>query len=161
MIIAAIKIIMDLFLKTEIGYLLIATGDNETLVKSLGENANKYKLIGLMLSNGLVSLSGALMAQYQGFAEITMGTGIIVIAIASIIIGETIIKNNKKLKNTTRAIAGALIYKFIGNLAIDLGLTPTDLKAINAIIVICFLSYNTFSTQIIKRTTGGIYADNR
>jgi len=161
LIIAAIKIIMDLFLKTEIGYLLIATGDNETLVKSLGENANKYKLIGLMLSNGLVSLSGALMAQYQGFAEITMGTGIIVIAIASIIIGETIIKNNKKLKNTTRAIAGALIYKFIGNLAIDLGLTPTDLKAINAIIVICFLSYNTFSTQIIKRTTGGIYADNR
>ncbi|WP_312810381.1 ABC transporter permease subunit [Sedimentibacter sp.] len=159
--IAAIKIIMDLFLKTEIGYLLIATGDNETLVKSLGENANKYKLIGLMLSNGLVSLSGALMAQYQGFAEITMGTGIIVIAIASIIIGDTIIKNNKKLKNTTRAIAGALIYKFIGNLAIDLGLTPTDLKAINAIIVICFLSYNTFSTQIIKRTTGGIYADNR
>ncbi len=160
-IIAAIKIIMDLFLKTEIGYLLIATGDNETLVKSLGENANKYKLIGLMLSNGLVSLSGALMAQYQGFAEITMGTGIIVIAIASIIIGDTIIKNNKKLKNTTRAIAGALIYKFIGNLAIDLGLTPTDLKAINAIIVICFLSYNTFSTQIIKRSTGGIYADNR
>ena len=159
--IAAIKIIMDLFLKTEIGYLLIATGDNETLVKSLGENANKYKLIGLMLSNGLVSLSGALMAQYQGFAEITMGTGIIVIAIASIIIGDTIIKNNKKLKNTTRAIAGALIYKFIGNLAIDLGLTPTDLKAINAIIVICFLSYNTFSTQIIKRSTGGIYADNR
>ncbi|HCX60871.1 MAG TPA: ABC transporter permease, partial [Clostridiales bacterium] len=161
LIIAAIKIIMDLFLKTEIGYLLIATGDNETLVKSLGENANKYKLIGLMLSNGLVSLSGALMAQYQGFAEITMGTGIIVIAIASIIIGDTIIKNNKKLKNTTRAIAGALIYKFIGNLAIDLGLTPTDLKAINAIIVICFLSYNTFSTQIIKRSTGGIYADNR
>ncbi|NYB76165.1 ABC transporter permease [Sedimentibacter hydroxybenzoicus DSM 7310] len=161
LIIAAIKIIMDLFLKTEIGYLLIATGDNETLVKSLGENANKYKLIGLMLSNGLVSLSGALMAQYQGFAEITMGTGIIVIAIASIIIGDTIIKNNKKLKNTTRAIAGALIYKFIGNLAIDLGLTPTDLKAINAIIVICFLSYNTFSTQIIKRTTGGKYADNR
>ena len=160
-IIAAIKILMDLFLKTEIGYLLIATGDNETLVKSLGESANKYKLIGLMLSNGLVSMSGAMMAQYQGFAEITMGTGIIVIAIASIIIGDTILKGNRKIKNTTRAIAGAVIYKFIGNVAIDLGLTPSDLRAINAIIVICFLSYNTFGTQLIKKIIGGKYADNQ
>ena len=88
---AAVKILMDVFLKTEIGYLLIATGDNETLVKSLGENSNKYKLIGLMLSNGLVALSGAMMAQYQGFAEITMGTGIIVVALASIIVGDTIL----------------------------------------------------------------------
>lgn len=144
-IVVTIKILMDIFLKTEIGYLMIATGDNETLVKSLGENSNKYKLIGLMLSNGLVALSGAMMAQYQGFAEITMGTGIIVVAIASIIIGDTILKNNRKIKNTIRAITGALVYKFIGAIAIDLGLAPTDLKAINAIIVIAFLSYNTFS----------------
>jgi putative ABC transport system permease protein len=145
----AVKTAMDIFLKTEIGYLLIATGDNETLVKSLGENSNKYKLIGLMLSNGLVALSGAMMAQYQGFAEITMGTGIIVVAIASIIVGDTILKN-KRLKNTTRAIIGALVYKFIGAVAIDLGLEPTDLKAINAIIVIAFLSYNTFSPGFRK-----------
>jgi len=148
-IVATVKILMDLFLKTEVGYLLIATGDNETLVKSLGENSNKYKLIGLMLSNGLVGLSGAMMAQYQGFAEITMGTGIIVVAIASVIVGDTILKN-RKLKNTTRAIIGALVYKFIGAVAIDLGLAPTDLKAINAIIVIGFLSYNTFSPEIKK-----------
>ncbi len=148
-IVSAVKIAMDAFLKTEIGYLLIATGDNETLVKSLGEDSNKYKLIGLMLSNGLVSLSGAMMAQYQGFAEITMGTGIIVVAIASIIVGDTVLKS-KKLKNTTRAIMGALAYKFIGAVAIDLGLEPTDLKAINAIIVIAFLSYNTFSPEFKK-----------
>ena len=61
----AVKLLMDAFLKTEVGYLLIATGDNETLVKSLGEDSNKYRMIGLMLSNGLVSLSGALMAQYS------------------------------------------------------------------------------------------------
>jgi len=152
-IVAAVKKLMDIFLKTEVGYLLIATGDNETLVKSLGENSNKYKLIGLMLSNGLVGLSGALMAQYQGFADINMGTSIIVVAIASIIVGDTILRN-KKLKNTTRAIIGALVYKFIGAVAIDLGLAPTDLKAINAIIVIGFLSYNTFSPEIkkIKKT---------
>jgi putative ABC transport system permease protein len=158
-----VKVLMDMFLKTEIGYLLIATGDNETLVKSLGEDANKYKLIGLMLSNGLVALSGAMMAQYQGFAEITMGTGIIVVAIASIIVGDTILKN-RKLKNTTRAIIGALVYKFIGAVAIDLGLEPTDLKAINAIIVVAFLSYNTFSIEFKKgkriKVAEGLYAGN-
>ncbi|HOT21904.1 MAG TPA: ABC transporter permease [Sedimentibacter sp.] len=151
LIVLAVKILMDLFLKTEVGYLLIATGDNETLVKSLGENSNKYKLIGLMLSNGLVSLSGALMAQYQGFSEISMGTGIIVVAIASIIVGDTVLRNSKILKMTTRAIMGALIYKFIGALAIDLGLAPTDLKAINAAIVIIFLSYNTFSPVKMRK----------
>lgn len=150
-IIAAVKILMDMFLKTEVGYLLIATGDNETLVKSLGENSNKYKMIGLMISNGLVGLSGAMMAQYQGFAEISMGVSIIVTAIASIIVGDTIFKNSRKLKNTTRAIMGALVYKFIGAVAIDLGLAPTDLKAINAIIVILFLSYNTFAPEIKKK----------
>jgi len=142
---------MDTFLKTEVGYLLIATGDNETLVKSLGEDSNKYKLIGLMISNGLVALSGALMAQYQGFAEITMGTGIIVVGIASIIVGDTVLRKQRFLKLTTRAITGALIYKFIGALAIDLGLAPTDLKAINAIIVIMFLSYNTFNPIKMKK----------
>ncbi|HAS91192.1 MAG TPA: ABC transporter permease [Clostridiales bacterium] len=151
LIVLAVKILMDLFLKTEVGYLLIATGDNETLVKSLGENSNKYKLIGLMLSNGLVSLSGALMAQYQGFSEISMGTGIIVVAIASIIVGDTVLRNSRILKMTTRAIMGALIYKFIGALAIDLGLAPTDLKAINAAIVIIFLSYNTFSPVKMRK----------
>ena len=151
LIVLAVKILMDIFLRTEVGYLLIATGDNETLVKSLGENSNKYKLIGLMLSNGLVSLSGALMAQYQGFSEISMGTGIIVVAIASIIVGDTVLRNSKILKMTTRAIMGALIYKFIGALAIDLGLAPTDLKAINAAIVIIFLSYNTFSPVKMRK----------
>ena len=151
LIVFTVKILMDVFLKTEIGYLLIATGDNETLVKSLGEDSNKYKLIGLMLSNGLVALSGALMAQYQGFSEITMGTGIIVVGIASIIVGDTILRNSRILKMTTRAITGALIYKFIGAVAIDLGLAPTDLKAINAIIVIMFLSYNTFSPVKMKK----------
>nr|WP_312579632.1 ABC transporter permease [Sedimentibacter sp.] len=149
-IVAIIKILMDLFLKTEIGYLLIATGDNETLVKSLGENCNKYKLIGLMLSNGLVALSGALMAQFQGFAEITMGSSIIVVALASVIIGDSVFKNSRKLKGTTRAIIGAITYKIIGAYAVDLGLEATDLKAISALIVIIFLSYNTFSPGLLN-----------
>ena len=147
-IVAVVKILMDLFLKTEVGYLLIATGDNETLVKSLGEDSNKYKLIGLMLSNGLVALSGAMMAQFQGFADINMGTSIVVVALASIIIGDTIFNNSRKLKNTTRAIIGAITYKAIGAIAIDLGLSPQDLKGISALIVIIFLSYNNLNISI-------------
>ena len=103
-----------------------------------------------MISNGLVALSGALMAQYQGFADITMGSSIIVVALASIIIGDTIKKNSNFIKGTTRAIIGAVIYKIIGGVAIDLGLNPNDLKAINAIIVIAFISYNNFAIDIFS-----------
>lgn len=148
-IVLVIKVLLDQFLKTETGYLLIATGDNESLVRSLGANSNKYKVLGLMLANGLVALSGALMAQFQGFADITMGSSIIVVALASIIIGDTIKKNSNIVKNTTRAILGAVIYKIIGGIAIDLGLSPTDLKAISATIVIVFIAYNNFAVDLL------------
>lgn len=150
LIVLLTKIILDLFLKTETGYLLIATGDNESLVRSLGENSNKYKIIGLMIANGLVALSGALMAQYQGFADMTMGHSIIVIALASIIIGDSFKRNSNKIKDTSRAIIGAIVYKIIGGIAIDLGLNPHDLRAVNAIIVIVFISYNTFIVDLFK-----------
>lgn len=144
-IVFLIKLLMDIFFKTERGYLLIATGDNESLVKSLGVNCNLYKLLGLILSNGIVAVSGALMGQIQGFADINMGTSIIVSALASIIIGDTFLKSCSKLKGTTRAILGAIIYKIIGGLALEIGLAPTDLKAISAIIVILFIGYNNLS----------------
>ena len=159
-----IKILLDQFLKTETGYLLIATGDNESLVRSLGANSNKYKIIGLMLANGLVALSGALMAQMQGFVDITMGSSIIVVALASIIIGDTVRKNSNILNNTTRAILGAVIYKIMGGIAIELGLAPTDLKAISATIVIVFIAYNNFSVDLLglkKRKEEKAYAKNR
>lgn len=159
-IVLIIKIGLDLFLKTETGYLLITTGDNESLVRGLGENSNKYKIIGLMLANGLVALSGALMAQINGFADITMGNSIIVIALASIIIGDTIKKNSSFLKGTTRAIIGAIIYKIIGGIAIDLGLSPDDLRAVNALIVIVFIAYNNMEFNLFpsKKKGGKTYA---
>lgn len=154
-IVALIKLVLDLFLKTETGYLLIATGDNEVLVRSLGENSTKYKLMGLMIANGLVALSGALMAQYQGFADMSMGHSIIVVALASIIIGDTIRRSSGKMKNTTRAIIGAISYKIIGGIAIDLGLNPHDLRAVNALIVIIFIYYNNIATGILKSASKG------
>lgn len=161
-IVLLIKLTLDQFLKTETGYLLITTGDNESLVRSLGENSNKYKIIGLMIANGLVGLSGALMAQIQGFADITMGSSIIVVALASIIIGDTIKKNSNRIKNTTRAILGAVIYKIIGGIAIDLGLSSNDLRAVNAIIVIVFIAYNNFAINLFSfdKKGGEIYAKN-
>lgn len=154
LIVLIIKLLLDYFLKTESGYLLIATGDNEAIVKSLGQNSNKYKVIGLMIANGLVALSGALMAQYQGFVDITMGSAMIVTALASIIIGDTIMKSSNVLKSTTRAIIGALIYRIIGGIAIHLGLNPTDLKAISAIIVIIFIAYNNATDGLFSKKKG-------
>lgn len=136
------KLAIDLFLKTEIGYIFRATGDNKTLVKSMGKNPDKYVLLGLMLSNGLIATSGALMAQHQGFADSQMGVAMIVTAMASIIIGDTIFKNSKILSYTTRAIIGAIIYRLISGIAIYIGLNPTDLKLITALIVIIFIGYN-------------------
>lgn len=149
-IVLIIKIVLDLFLKTELGYLLITTGDNESLVKSLGKNSDGMKILGLMISNSLIAFSGALMAQNLGFADANMGKGNLVVALAAIIIGDTLAKKSKKLKSTTRAILGAIVYKIIGGIAIDLGLEPTDLSAINAFIVIAFLVYNNFFTDILS-----------
>lgn len=162
-IVLFIKIALDQFLKTEAGYLLITTGDNESYVRSLGKNSNKYKTMGLMIANGLVALSGALTAQFQGFVDITMGSSIIVVALASIIIGDTIKKDSNKIKNTTRAILGAIIYKFISGIVLDLGLDPANLKAISAIIVIAFISYNNFTIGILrlnKKKGGAKHAKN-
>lgn len=157
-IVLFVKIILDQFLKTETGYLLIVTGDNESFIKALGKNSNMYKTMGMMIANGLVALSGALASQFQGFVDITMGSSIIVVALASIIIGDTINKDSNKIKNTTRAILGAIIYKFIEGIVLDLGLEPTDFKAISAIIVIIFISYNNFLVDILSfnRRKGGV-----
>ena len=142
-----IKLILDWFLKTEKGYLLLATGDNETLVKSLGKNPDKYIAIGLVISNALAALAGALMAQSNGYADITMGQAIIVSALASVIIGDAFLKNANFLNRTTRAIIGAIIYRIIYGIALYLGLAPSDLKGITAIIVVFFIVYNNVSSK--------------
>ena len=127
--------------------MLLATGDNETLVKSLGKNPDKYIAIGLVISNGLSALAGALMAQSNGYADITMGQSIIVSALASIIIGDAFLKNAKFLNRTTRAIIGAIIYRIIYGSALYMGLAPSDLKGVTAVIVVAFIVYNNVSLK--------------
>lgn len=142
-----IKLALDWFLKTEKGYLLLATGDNEALVKSLGKKPDKYIAMGLIISNALAGLAGALMAQSNGYADITMGQAIIVSALASVIIGDAFLKNANFLNRTSRAIIGAIIYRIIYGIAIYIGLAPSDLKGITAIIVVFFIVYNNVSAK--------------
>lgn len=142
LIVMAVKLLMDILFKTKFGYILRATGDNDTLVTSLGVNKGTVKIAGLMISNGLVALSGAIMAQYQGFSDISMGTGFIVIALASIILGQSVFKKITLLKGTTIVIIGAFLYKLSVGFAINLGVPPTDLKLITSLIVVITIIIN-------------------
>jgi putative ABC transport system permease protein len=137
-----VKFFIDLFLKTKIGFLVRATGDNPQLVTSLGIDTGITKIIALMLSNGLVALSGALVAQYQRFSDVGMGSGVIVMGLASVIIGETIFKKSSIIVPTTMALVGSILYKTSIAFALKLGLPPTDLKLITAVIVIAALGLN-------------------
>ena len=120
------------------------TGNNRKLVKALGKDPDTYVFLGLLISNALIGLAGGLMTNYQGFADIGMGTAMIVTGLASIIIGDTIGKNSTKLRDTTRAIIGAIVYRIISGIAIYFGLNPNDLKLITALIVIAFIAYNNY-----------------
>lgn len=135
-----VKILLDLFLKTGIGYTLKGVGDNEQMIKSLGINIGNIKILGLMISNALIALSGALMAQFQGFADVTMGIGTLVLGIASIIIGLTLFKKVHFIKDTTSILVGSFIYQFTIYFALNLGMLSTDLKLISSLVIVLFLA---------------------
>lgn len=138
-ILVVVKLILDFLLKTEFGFALRALGDNEKLIISLGINEKKLKIIGLMIANSMVALAGGVLAQHQGFADIGMGTGTIVAGLASIILGEGIFKNFKKIKMTTVVLVGSILYRFVIAIALKLGLRATDLKLVTALIVVIIL----------------------
>ena len=134
-----VKVLVDLFLHTEYGMALRATGDNEDMIRSLGVNTDNATVFGLGLSNALVALSGALIAQDQGFSDVGMGIGMIVAGLASIIIGEAMIKPHTVFRLTLAAIIGSVLYRFIISLGLRLGLAPTDLKMATGFMVILAL----------------------
>ena len=109
-LVAACKVLLDLFLKTKAGFLLRATGDNPQMVTQLGKNIDNYKMLGLSLANGLVALAGSLYCQYNSVFNSSMGTGTVVIALACVIIGCVISKHIRVMKDTTGVIVGAVIY---------------------------------------------------
>jgi putative ABC transport system permease protein len=160
----SVKIILDLFLKTRLGFLLKATGDNHQLVTSLGVDTGITRITGLMISNGFVAVSGSMMAQYQRFSDVGMGSGVIIMGLASVILGEAIFKRIPFMLPTTMAAAGAILYRLCTALALKLGFPPTDLKLITSLIVIAALSINMkgriFSHRKSFFMRGGSHAGN-
>ncbi|MGI5858196.1 MAG: ABC transporter permease [Tepidanaerobacteraceae bacterium] len=151
-IIAAIfKVSLDFFLRTGLGYTLKAVGDNPQMVKSLGIDIGKIKIFGLMLSNGMVAFSGSIMAQYSGFSDISMGIGTLILGIASIIIGTSVIKKGRYLRETTLVIAGTIIYQITIYFAMNTGLTPVDLKMIASVVIVIFMGVSNMKASESKR----------
>lgn len=133
------KFLLDWYMNTKSGYLLRAVGDNETIVTSMGVDKGIVKIIGLSIANGLVSLSGCMFAQQQRYFDISMGTGTMVIGLASVIIGISLLKKASFFRVTTRVMIGSIIYKACVALAIKLGMPSSDLKLITAVLFLVIL----------------------
>lgn len=147
LVVLLFKTLIDLFLKTEIGLVLISSGDNERMTQGLGFNTGRVKILGMGLSNSLIAASGALTAQYYGFADISMGIGIIIVGIAALIIGESLFHPKKVSVHTLAIILGTIIYYFIVSLGLRMGLAPTDLKIATALMVIAVLIFRFKRTE--------------
>ena len=139
-VVMAVKLLLDAYLKTRSGYLLRAAGDNDTLVTSLAKDKGTVKIIGLALANGLVALSGSVYCQKQGFFEISTGTGSIVIGLASVIIGTKLFKRASFLKTTTAVIIGSILYKACIAAAMAIGIFKTSyMKFVTAALFLIIL----------------------
>jgi putative ABC transport system permease protein len=144
-VVLCFKIIIDLFLHTQLGMALRATGDNQQMIRSQGVSTDRMIILGVALSNGLVALSGALVAQSQGFADVSMGIGTIVAGLASVILGESLLGAATVMRQTLSAVTGSLVYRLAIALALSgplrfLRLTPSDLNLITAVLVtICLV----------------------
>jgi len=132
-------IVLNWFLHTEIGLALRATGDNEQMVRSLGSDTDKNILMGCAIANGLVALSGALVAQRQGFCDVNMGIGIIVMGLAAVIIGEALLHPRGVASMLMAALVGTFLYRLFIVVALRLGLPPGNLKLLTALLVILAL----------------------
>lgn len=144
------------FMGTELGSCIRATGNNAKMVRAVGVDTDKMKLLGLMLSNGLIALSGSLVAQQQGYGDVGMGTGAIVIGLASIILGESIFAYfNKRLAfyvTLLSILLGSVVYRLIIAIVLQLGLKSSDLKLLTAIIVVIALAIPVAKAKITKKS---------
>jgi len=137
---AIVLVILNWFLRTEIGLALRATGENEQMVRGLGGDTNMTTILGVSISNGLVALSGALIAQNQGFTDVGMGIGMIVMGLASVIIGEGIFRPKGITTILLAVVGGTFAYRLFLSIALRLGLHPANLKLITALLVIVALA---------------------
>jgi putative tryptophan/tyrosine transport system permease protein len=131
--------LLYVFLRTNLGMAMRATGDNVQMIRALGVNDANMIIFGVALSNGFVALSGALLAQYQGFADVGMGIGMVVWGLASVIIGEALVGTNQLGLTIIGAVMGSVLFRLLVAVALRWGLSPNDLKLITAAFVFCAL----------------------
>lgn len=145
------KILLDLYFKTKNGFLLRAVGDNSALVTTLAKDMGRVKIIGLVISNALVSLSGAVVCHEQRSFSAMMGTGQMVFGLAAVIIGTTLFRKMSFVKGTTAVTAGSVIYKACIQIAISLGLPANLLKLITAVLFLVILVIGNFEKGSVKK----------
>jgi putative ABC transport system permease protein len=138
-------------LHTDLGLALRATGENEKMVRAQGIDADLMRMTGLALANGLVGLSGGLVAQYQGFADVGMGLGMIVAGLAAVIIGETLVRPRGVGTARVAVAAGSVLYRAVIAAALFIGLGPTDMRLVTSLIVIAALAVPQLRTLVVPR----------
>ncbi len=140
LILAGLAFLLSRFMHTDLGLAVRATGENETMIRSLGVDTAWTKMVGLAVSNGAIALSGALVAQNHGFADIGMGTGILVTGAAAVMIGEAIFGDGSIGRWIMATMVGVLIYTFLVVMALRVGMEPTDLKLVTAVLLLVSIS---------------------
>ena len=138
------------FLDTRLGQAYIATGDNPDMAKSFGINTDRMELMGLVISNGIIALSGALMAQQEGYADASRGIGVIVIGLASLIIGEVLFSNVTLTERLLSIAIGSIAYQFLIWAVIALGINTSYIRIFSALILVICLMIPTFKGKIMK-----------
>ncbi|MDV7999912.1 ABC transporter permease [Rhodococcus sp. IEGM 1408] len=139
LVVVLLGLVVVWFLTTDLGLSIRATGDNGPMISSLGVSTDFTKTLTLALSNGFVGMCGALIAQYSGFADISMGIGLILVGLASVILGQAILGQRKLILAVFAVIVGAVLYRLIIFVALEVGLNPNDMKAITAVLVVIAL----------------------
>lgn len=161
--VAVVGLLVYWFLGTSFGVSLRATGDNELMARSQGINTGVTKVAGLAISNGLVGLCGALVAQYQGYTDISMGIGLIVAGLASVIIGQALFGMTSVWQAVLAAILGSVLYRAVIQLALNAGLAPNDMKLISAVLVVAALvlpQWGVFKRlRVLRRRPAGMGAN--
>jgi putative ABC transport system permease protein len=153
LLIAALAGVLHAFLRTKLGTAMRATGDNPQMIRALAADVGRMITLGLMMSNALVALSGAILAQYQGFADIQMGIGMIVWGLASVILGQALVGTGGLGLSISGAVLGSLLFRLMVALALRWGLDPNDLKLITAVFVFAALVLpKVFASRTRSRT---------
>ena len=150
--------VMYVFFQTNLGTAMRATGDNSNMIRALGVNDENMIILGLAVSNGLIALGGALLAQYQGFADVQMGIGMVVWGLASVIIGEALVGTRQLGFSITGAIMGSVLFRLLVAIALRLGLDPNDLKLVTAAFVFLALIAPRLLKRVNLRKPGSAHA---